>query len=87
MVKTVARLHHYTREDDRYLLPLMFDRLRLYTKLRKHMRWCLNSICAKLSAKTSDLSYAFNRWKYSKRHLLSGVDRKQLVAKCANDER
>lgn len=85
--RSVARLRHYTVEDDLYLKPKMFDRWRLYVKLRKHIRQVLNNICAKLHPKHADLSVAFNRWKYSKRHLLSGIDRKQLAAKCANDER
>ena len=65
----------------------MFDRWRFYVKMRKLIRHILDSMTAKLKPQTSDLSVAFNRWKYSKQHLLGGIDRKQLVAKCANDER
>jgi hypothetical protein len=55
--------------------------------MRKLIRHILDSMTAKLKPQTSDLHIAFNRWKYSKQHLLAGMDRKQLVAKCANDER
>lgn len=40
-----------------------------------------------MNAKKADLSHAFNRWKFSKRHLLAGIDRRNLMAKCGNDER
>jgi len=35
MAKTIARIKHYTMEDDKYLIPKMFDRWRMYIKVRK----------------------------------------------------
>ena len=41
----------------------------------------------KLQPTKADLSIAFNRWRYNKKHLLAGIDRQVLASKCGNDER
>ena len=65
----------------------MFDRWRMFVRQRKLIGYLLANMENKLQPKKVDLSVAFNRWKYSKRHLLSGIDRKSLMAKAANDSR
>lgn len=80
-------MRHYTKEGDLYLKPKMFDRWRMFVKQRKLIGYLLSNMENKLQPEKVDLSVAFNRWKYSKKHLLAGIDRKQLMAKCANDSR
>ena len=87
LARSIARMRHYTKQGDLYLKPKMFDRWRMYVKIRKLVRHVLANMEAKLHPTKADLSIAFNRWKYSKQHLLAGIDRKNLAAKCANDDR
>lgn len=85
--RSIARMRHYTTDKDLYLKPKMFDRWRMFVKQRKLVAYLLRNMENKLQPLKVDLSVAFNRWKFSKRHLLAGIDRKNLQAKCANDER
>ncbi len=51
------------------------------------MGFHLRNMNNKLQHVKSDLSIAFNRWKYTKRQALEGIDIRNLISKCANDER
>ena len=64
MAKTVARMKHYTEENDAYLLPKMFDRWRMFVKIRKLVRHWMNYINNRQSHHKADLAVAFDRWKY-----------------------
>ena len=87
MKRVIARMRHFTQDDDLYLKPKMFDRWRMFVKIRKCVRNILNNMAAKLKPRTADLSIAFNRWKYSKFHILDGVERDTLAMRCANNKR
>lgn len=63
--RTISRIKHYTQHDDLYLKPKMFDRWKLYVKMRKLMRYILRNVENRLQPVRADLSIAFNRWKYS----------------------
>jgi hypothetical protein len=65
----------------------MFDRWRFYVKQRKLMTYLLRNLENRLQSTKCDLSIAFNRWKYNKKHLLNGIDVNQLATMCANNER
>lgn len=73
----------------------MFDRWKTYVKMRKLLRYILRNMENKLKPVNADLSIAFNRWKFAqgamfqlqakKEQNLNGVDRANLVARCAEN--
>jgi len=64
LARAVARMKHYTTDDDLYLKPKMFDRWRMYVKMRKLVRHWMNYISNRQSHHRADLAVAFDRWKY-----------------------
>jgi hypothetical protein len=64
----------------------MFDRWRFFVKQRKLLKYLLRNLENRLQSTKCDLSIAFNRWKFNKKHLLNGIDVKQLTTMCANNE-
>lgn len=79
LARSVARLQHYSKSTDLYLKPKMFDRWKMFVKIRKLVRYLLRNMENKLHPVRADQSIAFNRWKYDKNHLLVGKDRAVLV--------
>ena len=84
LAKSVARLQHQAAGDDQYLKPKMFDRWRMWVKIRKLVLITLRNMENKLHAGRADLSYAFNRWKYDA-NILQGVDRDALCLRCVKN--
>lgn len=85
MSRAVARLKHYTMEDDKYLIPKMFDRWKMLIKLRKLVKHWLHFIANRQKPIKADLSVFFNRWKYKfgeKQVALSHMTREELQARC-----
>lgn len=80
-------MRHFTKVGDAYLLPKMFDRWRMFVKIRKLVGYLLRNLDNKLRPVNADLSVAFNRWKRHNSHFQSGVDKGLLIAKCSNLER
>ena len=68
----------------------MFDRWRMYIKMRRLVRYLLRSMENKLAPVKSDLGLAFSRWKAkfaNSNKILSGLDRTDLIARnCANED-
>lgn len=56
-------MRHFTKVGDAYLLPKMFDRWRMFVKIRKLVGYLLRNLENKLKPVKADLSVAFNRWK------------------------
>jgi hypothetical protein len=44
-------------------------------------------MCNKLQPVKADLSIAFNRWKFDKRHLLCGHEKEDLIQMCEKNNR
>ena len=75
----------------------MFDRWKLFVKMRKLMRYILRNVENRLQPVRADLSIAFNRWKFAtgsmakleqnKHQSLNGIDRGRLVVRCSNNTR
>jgi hypothetical protein len=63
--RSVARMRHFTKDQDQYLKPKMFDRWRKFVQIRKLIRYLLNNIENSLHVKRADLHQAFRRWKKS----------------------
>jgi len=42
--RAVARMRHYTKDEDKYLKPKMFDRWREFVRIRKLVRYLLNKM-------------------------------------------
>ena len=64
MAKVVGRWKHYTYEDDKYLIPKMFDRWRQWIQLRKIVKHWLDFIGNKQNNTKADLQHAFGKWKF-----------------------
>jgi len=56
-------MQHYNEE--KYVIPKMFDRWRLYVKMRKMMLHWMHYIGNRQQPVRSDLAVAFDRWKYA----------------------
>ena len=82
----MSRLEHQQGED-RYLLPRMFDRWRMYIKMRKLVSYLIRNMENKLHPTKADLSIAFNRWRQDKKHLLVGYDTRDLTKLSENNHR
>ncbi len=65
----------------------MFDRWRLFVKQRKLIKYLLRNMENRLQSTKCDMSIAFNRWKFNKKHILNGKDVSELLALSANDQR
>jgi hypothetical protein len=48
MLRAVARIKHNTLKDDKYLKPKMFDRWKMWVKIRKLVRYILQNTENKL---------------------------------------
>ena len=83
--KSICRMHHYT--SAKYLKPKVFDRWRLFVKMRKLLRYLLLNLENKLKPGYADLSIAFNRWKYDNEHELCRKDRRTLILTCDKNNR
>jgi hypothetical protein len=68
-------LRHHTKVDDAYLLPKMFDRWRMFVKIRRLVGYLLKNLENKLKPVRADLSVAFNRWRKHQLSILSGIDK------------
>ena len=44
LARSVARMKHYTEDNDLYLKPKMFDRWKMFVKMRKLVRHWLQYI-------------------------------------------
>lgn len=63
LARVIQRMRHFTKVGDAYLLPKMFDRWRMFVKIRKLVGYLLRNLENKLKPVKADLSVAFNRWK------------------------
>lgn len=73
----------------------MFDRWKTYVKMRKLLHYILRNMENKLKPVNADMSIAFNRWKFAqgaffqvqknKQQGLNGIDRSNLVRRCAEN--
>lgn len=81
LARAVTRLQH--KLDGKDILSRLFDRWRMFIKLRKLVKFLLNKITNHLSPKKADMSLAFRRWHQA----VFNNDRRQtrdyLVAKAA----
>ena len=64
IARAVGRWKHYTYDDDKYLIPKMFDRWRQWVAFRKILRHWLDYIGNRQNHVKADLSHAFNKWKF-----------------------
>ena len=98
MSRAVARINHNTLKDNKYLKPKMFDRWKMWVKIRKLVRYILQNTENKLQPRKADIQSAFNRWKYlvgdskqtvSVKHgKLNGEERGVLIERnAANNQR
>jgi hypothetical protein len=76
-------MKHYNEEL--YVVPKMFDRWRMYVKMRKMMLHWMHYIGNRQQPVRSDLAVAFDRWKYSHgkaENLLSRRPKAYLDQRC-----
>lgn len=66
--RVISYLQHQSKP--RNLKPRVFNRWIEYFQLRKHVNYNLRQIINKLQPVKCDLSYAFNRWKFTKKDQL-----------------
>jgi len=59
----------------------------MIVKMRKLLTYILRNMCNKLQPVKADLSIAFNRWKFDKRHLLCGHEKEDLIQMCEKNNR
>lgn len=59
--KSIGRMKHYNEE--KYVIPKMFDRWRFYVKMRKLAKHWMEYIGNRQNAVQADLAVAFDRWK------------------------
>ena len=93
LARSIARIQHNTFKEDKYLKPKMFDRWKMWVKIRKLVRYILTNTENKLQPRKADLQIAFNRWKFivgdwrqiisNKHEKLNGDDRSVLVKRNA----
>ena len=77
-------------EDDAYLMPKMFDRWKYFVKMRKLVRWTLNNMENRLTPVKADMSWAFNKWKYSTGNAkgkLDGVTQAEKKVKMVSNQK
>ena len=78
LAKAVGRWKHYTDEDDKYLIPKMFDRWRHYVAMRKIIKHWLTFIGNKQHHVRADLQQAFNKWKFMSADEQNELQKKSL---------
>jgi hypothetical protein len=62
----VCRLFCYN--EDLYLMPKTLDRWKKWVQHRKMFKYWLNHMNKMVDRKTSDINWAFNKWKYVDLH-------------------
>lgn len=72
MARAIARLKHKAKRSP---VARMFDRWRMFVKIRKLVRYIITNMENKLQPRKADLAYVFNRWKFNKWHKLYGKER------------
>ena len=80
MARAIARWKH-GEENDKYLLPKMFDRWRQFVKMRKLVGFILRNMENRLQPCKADMSYAFNLWKYGAARSLAKLGGKTQAEK------
>ncbi len=65
----------------------MFDRWRMFVKIRKLVRYIITNMENKLQPRKADLCYAFNRWKHNQWHKLCGKERSYLCDRLGRNQR
>lgn len=87
LARTITRMQHYDSKDgDKYLKPKMFDRWKLFTRVRKLIRYLLNNMENRMQPVKADLSVAFIRWKQACFNHDYMKTRQQLVEKATHKD-